>query len=384
MKRDYSQIEVSKNHPVDCAGKNSNVLSTSCRVRSVASERFVDRLLACETTASPNKNPSADRIAINCTSQRTDKFCAINCNSESHFQIGLSKPVRDFISQSLSPATKRAYATDMAHFAASGRHLPASPNDVAEYLAEMAGAFAVATIQRRLVSVSKAHRALGADDPAQSELVKATMRGIRRTYGVAQRQAAALLRDDLFAMLDKLGDRPKDVRDRALLLLGFATAMRRSEIAALDVRDVEFVPRGMLVRLRRSKTDQEGRGRTIAVPFGRTRHCPIAALKAWLELADRREGPIFTTLDKHGHMFEQRISGEAVSHVVKTRIAAAGYDPSTFSGHSLRAGFATSAAQAGASTYKIRQITGHRSEASLSRYVRDTGLFTDNAAARVL
>lgn len=147
------------------------------------------------------------------------------------------------------------------------------------------------------------------------------------------------MRDDLVAMVDKLGNRPKDVRDRALLLLGFATAMRRSELAALDVADVEFVVKGMLLTIRRSKTDQEAPGRTIAVPFGRTRHCPAAALKEWLKLVERREGPIFVYTNKHGNLSSWRMS-----YVVKTRIAAAGYDPALYSSHSLRAGFATSAA----------------------------------------
>lgn len=239
-------------------------------------------------------------------------------------------------------------------------------------------------IERRLASLSKAHRTMGANDPCKSELVAATMRGIRRTLGTAQRQAAAILRDDLFSMVDQLGNRPKDIRDRALLLLGFATAMRRSEIAALDIADIEFITKGMLVTLRRSKTDQEGQGRKIAVPFGRTRYCPVTALKAWLEVLDQTSGPIFICINKHGHILDRRVSGEAISLVVKTRIARAGYDATLFSGHSLRAGFATSAAQAGASSYKIRQTTGHRTEASLARYVRDTDLFTDAAITRLL
>lgn len=140
----------------------------------------------------------------------------------------------------------------------------------------------------------------------------------------------------------------------------------------------------MLVTIRRSKTDHDAQGRNVAVPVGRTWHCPVAALHEWLELTGRREGPFFVSIDKHGHLGDGRISGEAVSHVVKTRLAAAGYDPALFSGHSLRVGFSTSAAQEGASTYKIRQVTGHWSAASLAHYVRDTHLFTDNVAARVL
>lgn len=339
--------------------------------------------MACHPHDVSSDSRLPDSSAINCTSG-IDSFCAINCNSAGQIIQGLSRPVRDFISNSIAENTKRAYAADMAHFAASRRDIPSTPEAVAEYLAEMAGVYAVATIQRRLATISKAHRTLGVDDPGKSELVKSTMRGIRRTYGLAQRQAAALLRDDLFAVLDRLGTRPKDLRDRAMLLLGFATAMRRSELAALDVGDVEFATKGMLITLRRSKTDQEAQGRKIAVPFGRTQHCPVAAVKEWVDFAGITTGAIFPTVDKHGHIARCRISGEAVSHVLKSRLADAGYDPSPFSGHSLRAGFATSAAQAGASTYKIRQTTGHRSEGSLSRYVRDTDLFCDAALARIL
>ncbi|KVK48227.1 hypothetical protein L901_04815 [Agrobacterium sp. D14] len=371
MKFDHFTPAFSKNDvaaPADTYGDGSHV---GCHDGEASRSGEIYRSVKSEMMGSSDGKAGGDKIAI-------------NCNFVDQPLQGLSTPVRDLLSYSIAPATKRAYAADLAVYAASGRQIPSSPQDVAEYLAEKAGVYAVATLRRHLAAITKAHRAIGAHDPVKSELIASTMRGIRRTFGAAQRQAKALLRDDLFAALDKLGGRPKDVRDRALLLLGFTTAMRRSELAALDVADVEFVAKGMLVTVRRSKTDQEAQGRTIAVPFGRTRHCPVAALKVWLELAERREGPIFIYIDKHGNLSSWRISGGGVSHVVKTRIAAAGYDPTLFSGHSLRAGFATSAAQAGASTHKIRQVTGHRSEASLARYIRDADLFADNAAARVL
>lgn len=272
----------------------------------------------------------------------------------------------------------------MAHYAATGRTLPSTPEMVAGYLAEGVGVFAVATMERRLSAISKAHAAMGADDPTKSEIVRATLRGIRRSVGVRQRQARALLRDDLFAVLDRLGDRPKDVRDRAMLLIGFALAARRSELVALDVGDVEFTAKGALVTIRRSKTDQEGRGRQVAVPPGRTRHCPIAALKNWLSFAEIETGPIFLAMNKHGGILDRRISGEAVRQTLKARLAAVGYDLAPFSAHSLRSGLVTSAAMAGASSYKIRQVTGHRTEAGLAPYLRAVDLFEDAAAARVL
>lgn len=305
--------------------------------------------------------------------------------SERHALPGvLSVGVQRLVASSLSDATKRAYALDIADFEGTGRRLPATPEAVAEYLSEGAAKYAVATLQRRLASLSKAHRALGVDDPTKCELVRATMRGVRRTLGVKQRQAQALLRDDLFAALDRLGERRKDHRDRALLLLGWACALRRSELVALDVEDIKFTAQGALVTIKRSKTDQVGAGRDIAVPFGRTRHCPIAALKHWLDVAGIESGPIFRSMDKHGNVFPERISGEAVTDVVKLRVGAAGYDATAFSAHSVRSGFATSAAMAGATSYKIRQVTGHRSEAGLAPYLRTVDLFDDSATARVL
>ncbi|MGY3332975.1 integrase [Mesorhizobium sp. USDA 4775] len=296
----------------------------------------------------------------------------------------LPADVQRLVTASLADATKRAYRLDIAHFEATGRRFPATPETVAAYLAEGAQTYAVATLQRRLASISKAHRAISAEDPTKSELVRATLRGVRRTLGVKQRQAQALLTDDLFAILDRLGDRTKDVRDRAMLLLGWACALRRSELVALDVEDIAFTSQGALVMIRKSKTDQEGIGREIAMPFGRTRHCPITALKRWLEVAGIETGPIFLSMDKHGRILCERISGEAFSDVVKARVGAAGFDPAAFSAHSLRSGFATSAAMAGATSYKIRQVTGHRSEAGLAPYLRTVDLFEDSAAARLI
>lgn len=316
--------------------------------------------------------------------------CAINCNSGissdwRHQPAGpLSEPIRRLLTHSLSANSKRAYAADLAHFRASGRDIPCSPEAVAAYLAEIADAFAVATIQRRLAAIAKAHRASGHGDPCRAEIVKATMRGIRRIRGVAQRAAQALQRDDLFMVLEKMGDRTVDVRDRALLLLGFAAAFRRSELVGLDCGDVEHVRQGIVLHLRRSKTDQDGQGRKIAIPHGRTRWCPVRHLTDWLIYAGIEKGPIFRSINRHGHIAPGRLSGEAVATIMKKPVKAAGFDPATFSGHSLRAGFATSAVMAGASTFKIRAQTGHKSDAMLARYIRDGSLFTDNAAGAVL
>jgi integrase len=236
----------------------------------------------------------------------------------------------------------------------------------------------------RIAAIAKAHVAIGADDPTKAEIVKATMRGIRRSLGTAQREAKPILREDLFQMLERMGDDPKATRDKALLLVGFAGAFRRSELVGIDVADIEYVRQGLVVLLRRSKTDQQGRGRKIGIPHGRTRWCPVKHLTDWLDRAGIKDGPIFRPVDRHGHIADQRLSSEAVSITVKRRAEAAGFDPAAYSGHSLRAGLATSAAMAGASTWIIRKQTGHASDAMLSRYIRDGDMFTNNAASTVL
>lgn len=322
------------------------------------------------------------QIAINCTSgdRPVDAALATMISGAQ----GMSDGVRDLISNSLSPATRRAYAADLAHYEAWGGVIPSTPEQVAAYLAELASTHAAATVNRRLASLAKVHRAIGVSDPTKAEIVKATLHGIRRMIGTAQHEAKPVLREDLFQMLERIGDRPKDLRDKALLLLGFAGAFRRSELVGLDVADIEHVRQGVVVTLRRSKTDQTGAGRKIGIPFGRTRWCPVKCLTAWLDNAGITDGPIFRSINRHGHVDQQRLSGEAVSVIVKERAGAAGFHPDAYSGHSLRAGLATSAVIAGVSTLSIRRTTGHASDAMLARYVRVGDMFTDNASAAVL
>jgi integrase len=371
----------------------------------MAGEQFLQhgdqivRSIECERKPSSEVNPDggpfdctgwvATKIKASCAIKRTE-----NCRTAAP-TIVVREPATPYsvppaafrdliITHSISGATKKAYAADIRHFEAWGGVIPCSSERIAEYLAALTMTHKAATISRRLASLSKAHRARGADDPCKAEVVKATMRGIRRLIGTAQREAKPVLREDLFAMLERMGDRPKDLRDKALLLLGFAGAFRRSELIGLDVADVEPVRQGIIITLRRSKTDQTGAGRKIGIPFGRTRWCPVQHLTDWLDHAGIESGPIFRGIDRHGRIAHQRLSGEAVSIIVKERAEAAGFDPHAYSGHSLRAGLATSAVIAGVSTLSIRRTTGHASDAMLARYVRVGDIFTDNAAAAVL
>lgn len=296
----------------------------------------------------------------------------------------LPADVQRLIGASLSEGTKRGYRHDVAQFEAWGGSIPASPETIAAYLAYLSSTHKTATIMRRVTALSKAHEAIGASNPTQSEIVKATMRGIKRTIGTASREAKPVLREDLFQMLECMGDSTKDMRDKALILLGFAGAFRRSEVIGLDVADTEQVRQGIVVTLRKSKTDQEGRGYKIGIPFGRSRWCPVKHLTDWLNHAKIKAGPIFRGINRHGHVANQRLSGEAVSIIVKERAEAAGFDPDAYSGHSLRAGLATSAVIAGVSTLSIRRTTRHASDSMLARYVRVGDMFTDNAAGAVL
>jgi integrase len=289
-----------------------------------------------------------------------------------------------FIQNSIAENSRRAYLSDLREFEKAGYSVPATPDEVAQYLAVSASSLSVATLVRRLASLSKTHDARGLPNPTQSPLVRATLRGIKRTYGCAQRQAKALCRDDLLQVLDATGDSVKDLRDRALLLVGFAGALRRSELVGLNVEDLEHAREGLILHLRRSKTDQEAQGQNIGIPRARGRWCPVAALTNWLQVSAIGSGPVFRPLDRAGRVGEARLSGDAVAVIVRERVEAVGLDASGYSGHSLRAGLATSAAQAGVPMWKIRTQTRHASDAMVARYVRDGGLFSQNAAGALL
>lgn len=324
--------------------------------------------------------------AINCTKVPgyEEVLGAIDCTGPADFFSGASA-VEMLVAHSISDATRRALRNDLQHFRDNGGVLPATPETVANYIAWMAEhGYAVATVSRHIASISKAHRSLGERNPCRSELVKQALRGMKRMKGTAQREAKPLLKEDLFAILDMTGNRMRDKRDRTLLLLGFAGGFRRSELVGLNVEDVAFDRKGMIVTIRRSKTDQEGKGRKLGIPFGRGRWCPVKVLEEWLEAAEITSGPIFRPINRHSQVGSLRLSGEAVSIVVKERVAKIGQTVELFSGHSLRAGFATSAAMAGASSHSIRRQTGHTSDAILSRYIRHAEMFEGNAASLVL
>jgi site-specific recombinase XerD len=296
---------------------------------------------------------------------------------------------RVFIRASKAENTLRGYQSDWREFCTwTEGHgvcpLPAAAETVAAYIAECAGRLKVGSIQRRLNAIAEAHKAAGADAPTHAALVTNTMKGIRRICGTAAVQKAPTLTDDIRAMVDASDAGLIGARDRALILLGFAGAFRRSELVALDVEDCAFGKDGLTVTLRRSKTDQQGAGRKVGIPYGSNPEtCPVRTLQAWFELPGVSGGPLFRSISRHDHVQPGRLSPIDVARVVKKLAERAGLDSAKYAGHSLRAGHATSAAIAGASERSIMNQTGHRSVQMVRRYIRDGSLFRENSAGKL-
>jgi integrase len=218
----------------------------------------------------------------------------------------------------------------------------------------------------------------------QNAVVSETMKGIRRSLGTAQPGKEPLLTPDILQMLDALDDRLLGCRDRALLLVGFAGGFRRSELVALDVGDVGETADGLVIRVRRSKTDPEAKGMTVALPYGSTAAtCPVRSYRAWIAAAGITSGPAFRSVDRHGVVGQGRMNAGSAARLIKRAAEAAGLDPASYAGHSLRAGFATQAFLNGAAEVSIMRQTRHKSLNTLRKYIRDRSLFRDNPAAKL-
>jgi site-specific recombinase XerD len=300
-----------------------------------------------------------------------------------------AQAARDFARESLSPATRRAYQGDIRAFEAwcSERGLgvvPASPEVVASFLAhEAQRGLAVSSISRRAAAIRLMHRAAGHTSPTEAEVVRSTLRGIRRKLGVAPKQKKPLTSDLLLSLLDHVPDSLHGKRDRALLLLGFAGAFRRSTLAVLEVEDLEEVADGLRVQIRRSKTDQEGQGVVVPIVRGRTA-CPVGAVMDWLSSAGITRGPIFRRMGRGNRVFPKALTPFSIGQVVKRYVEAAGLDPAEFGGHSLRAGFITSAVENGASVFRTMDVSLHRRVETLRGYVRRAQEFKDHAGDGLL
>jgi site-specific recombinase XerD len=288
-----------------------------------------------------------------------------------------------------APATRKAYATDFRLFrewcdGKGAQSLPATAETVAAFLAAEAEAgVRPSTLGRRVAAIRYAHKLASVATPTDAEGVKATLRGVRRSVGAARVRKAPALAERLKAMVAASPDTLAGKRDRALILLGFAGALRRSELVALDLADIEETDAGLRVTIRQSKTDQDGEGATIAIARGAVA-CPVRALRAWLDAAGIEAGALFRSVNKAGAVASARLTDRSVANIVKAMAGSVGLDAGTFSGHSLRSGFLTSAASNGASIFKMMDVSRHKSVDTLRGYVRDAELFKDHAGAGLL
>ena len=337
-----------------------------------------------------------------------------------------AEAARRFAQAARSDATLRAYRSDWADFAAwcDDRQLvamPAAPETVALYIASRAEAgpadergrptapLKVTTLSRRLAAISQAHKLAGLESPAlrSREPLHSVWAGVVRALGAARRKVAPALAADVVAMAAVCdaavttaalaGDEAppgaalRARRDKALLLLGFAAALRRSELAAVRQEHVSYTPEGLRLLIPRSKSDQEGAGQAVGVAYGdRAATCPVRAVRSYVSAASAAltsqgrpsplSGPVFRKVDRWGRLGARALSGRAVAEVVKRMASAAGLDPTLYAGHSLRAGFATTAARAGKPDRAIQKQTRHKSAAMLAEYVREGRLFDENAS----
>ena len=300
-----------------------------------------------------------------------------------------AKAAKEYMEASRSEATRRAYASDWRIFTAWAKDRglpshPASPETICLFLASQADSGVKAsTLSRRVASIRLAHTSAGFEPPTSSEAVKTTMRGIRRKIGTAPIQKAPATAERVLEMVSRCPNSLRGIRDRAILLLGFAGAFRRSELSALTVEDLEETDRGFRVYVRRSKTDQEGSGVIVPVIRG-AKECPVEAVRDWLEFAGIKLGPLFRRLEKGGKVTENLLTPHSMGQVVKRYAKEAGYKADDFGGHSLRAGFLTSAAEKGASIFRMMDVSRHKSVDTVRGYVRRAEEFQDHAGAGLL
>lgn len=304
-----------------------------------------------------------------------------------------ARRAREYFEAARAENTLSAYDSDLRDFATWCRveagglsPLPAAPETVALYITDLAAGrgLKASTIRRRLAAISQLHKEAGHPSPAAHEHVKDVLKGILRRHGSLQEGADPILIGTVRRMLGPMEREkgPAAKRDRALLLLGLAGGLRRSELSALSVEDLSFVEEGVVVLIRRSKTDQEGKGMRVGVPYGsHPETCPVRNLRAWVSALDRETGSLFCQVDRHGNLKEGGLTGQAITRMIQKRARAAGLDGKRYSAHSLRAGLVTGASAAGVSDKRIMDQTGHRSLPMVHRYAREAELFKNNPAA---
>lgn len=300
----------------------------------------------------------------------------------------LLEKAKEYARAAKAPSTLRTYAASWKVFTSWCRAngltpLPADTETVVAFIASQADRIRPVTIKKICAAISQAHTLKGFPSPTQSEPVRLTLQGLRRLKGVAPTQKKAFRVEYIRKVLATMPDSLIGKRDTALLLLGFMTGLRRSELAALNMEDVVYEAEGAVVTIKRGKRDQEGRGRRVPVPYGMAEGlCPVRCLRRWTEAAQVKSGPLFLRLDAGAP--RARLTGWAVAEIVKRSVARAGLDPLVFGGHSLRRGFCSEAARLGAPERDIGRVTGHTSLAQLREYVEQGTIFQNVAVTSLV
>ena len=290
--------------------------------------------------------------------------------------------------------TIRAYKSDFKDFGAfcakhSFRALPTEPKIVALYLTYLSGKDAkMSTLRRRLVSIGMIHKLKGHYLDTKHPVIIENLMGIKRTKGSIQRGKKPILINQLKAIVDVINkektEEIKKIRDKSIILVGFGGGFRRTELVSVDYEDLEFVPEGVKITLRRSKTDQFGEGMTKGLPyFSNEIYCPVVHLKKWIKISNIKEGPVFRRFAKGCSLTSNRLTDQSVVLLIKRYLALAGIENKNYSGHSLRSGLATVSAESGADERSIMAMTGHKTTQMVRRYIKEANLFKNNALNKI-
>ena len=290
--------------------------------------------------------------------------------------------------------TIRAYKSDFNDFslfcAQNGfKSLPSDPNIVSLYLTHLSTKDAkMSTIKRRLVSIGVIHKLKGHYLDTKHPSIIENIMGIKRRKGSNQNAKKPILISSLKQIINVIDDQDKQeikkIRDRTIILIGFSGGFRRNEIVSLDYDDLDFVPEGLKINIKRSKTDQFGEGSVKALPyFDSSQYCPVNSLQRWIEISKINSGPLFRRFTKGSNLSENRLTDQTVALLIKEYLMLAGIDSKNYSGHSLRSGFATSAAEFGVEERSIMAMTGHKSTEMVRRYIKEANLFKNNALNKI-
>ena len=290
--------------------------------------------------------------------------------------------------------TIRAYKSDFHDFGLfcvkNGlKTLPTDPKTVSLYLTFLAtNNIKISTIKRRLVSIGIVHKMKGHYLDTKHPAIVENLMGIKRRKGIKQTGKKPILISDLKQIINVIDEEKiselKIIRDRSIILLGFGGGFRRNELVSLNIEDLDFVNEGLKIIIKRSKTDQYGEGTLKALPyFDNDKYCPVKSLKNWIKISDIKTGPLFRKFYKGIKLSNNRLTDQTVALLIKEYLYKAGIDNANYSGHSLRSGFATSAAEAGAEERSIMNMTGHKSTEMVRRYIKEANLFKNNALNKI-